>query len=744
MPKKAEFWHAARDAVQGAPTRQSRQSRRLPLTLRVERARLNQTAVVRISAAPKGSSCPVSFALVEGVAAQFKPHREPRHALGLTISRSEEALIRLEFALPEEFLCWGLGERYGSMNLRSRVHTLITTDNHHHVESVDALYKSVPVLFMGSPRRTWALFIDSPAPQRWDLDSQLDERATVEVFSRRGFSAYLIGPAALPEVVTAYTLLTGRTPLPPRWSLGHQQSRWSYPSEATVRAIAKEFRERHIPCDTIVLDIDYMHEYRAFTISRERFPNFEQMIQDLAKQGFRVVPIVDPGIIRSRDDATYREGQKRDVFCRTASGAPFVGKVWPGRCCFPDFVREDVRAFWAERLQFLLDKGAAGIWNDMNEPALFGQQRPFDPSNGQLPPASDQLFMQTAPEGEVGHLEVRGLYGMQMARAACEAQRAARPDQRSFTLTRSTYAGGQRYGAVWLGDNLSWFEHLRLSIPMLLNMGLCGFAQAGVDIGGFGGNSDAELLMRWYQVGIFYPFFRNHCAMGQRAQEPWAFGAKVEACIRRLIRVRTTLTRYIERLFVEHRETGAPLMRPLSWHYPEDERAAKIDDEFLFGPDLLVAPIVTRAQRERLVYLPEGDWEPFDGGKVLAGGRYFRMAWEFESVPAFVRHGAIVPFVQAFEHVGQLARREIVLKCFGQTASGRLWLDDGESMAYERGSYDDWRISVRRERITVTPHHQGYEKRPRRVMVELGSQRVAIELTPRRESRRARSSPRSS
>lgn len=740
MPKKAEFWHAARNAVEVTPTQGSRPVRGFPLAQSFERTRVNGTRIERINVVPKGSYCPESFALVEGVG-EFEPHRQPRvrkrtAPLDLTIRRPEEALVSIEFALPRAYACWGLGERYGGLNLRSRVHTLITTDNHHHVESADALYKSIPVLFIGSPSRTWALFVDSPAPQRWDLDSQLDERATVEVFSRRGLSVYVIGPALLPKIVATYTLLTGRTPLPPRWSLGHQQSRWSYPTEATVREIASEFRKRRIPCDTIVVDIDYMHEYRAFTISRERFPNFEGMVRDLGKQGFRVVPIVDPGIIRSREDPTYRDGQRRDVFCRTASGAPFVGKVWPGRCCFPDFVREDVRTFWAEKLRFLLDKGVAGIWNDMNEPAIFGQQRPFDPSKQKLPQPGEQLFLQTAPEGTVGHLEVRGLYGMQMARAAYEAQREARPDQRPFTLTRSTYAGGQRYGAVWLGDNLSWFEHLRLSIPMLLNIGLCGFAQAGVDIGGFGGHTDAELLMRWYQVGIFYPFFRNHCAMGQRAQEPWAFGPEVEASIRRLIRVRTSLVRYIETLFVEHRETGAPLMRPLSWHYPRDERAEKIDDQFLFGSDLLVAPILARAQRERLVYLPEGEWEPFDGGDALPGGRYYRVAWEFDSVPAFIRHGAVVPFVAPFEHEAQLAKREIVLKCFGQNASGRLWLDDGGSLAYERGEYDDWRLSVYRGRITVTPNHVGYSKRPRRVTVEWGSRRFPVELTPTRRSRR--------
>lgn len=728
MQKKTEFWHAARQPIQIVTPTGSRETARKPLRCNMARALVCKTAVIRMDVTPVGKSVPASYALAHDTGIEWQSCSSTQPAFRLSMYRSDASRTVMEFALPRRIKCWGLGERYGGLNLRSRVHTLVTTDDHSHQESTDMLYKSIPVLFLVHRQKGFALFVDSPAPQRWDLDSHLDERGKVEVFTRRGLSVYVIGPAPLRTLVAAYTHLTGRTPLPPRFSLGHQQSRWSYPTESTIRSVAGEFRKRRIPCDAVVADIDYMQDYRAFTVSRERFPRFEAMVSDLRVQGFRLIPIVDPGIIQSTRDETYVSGMRRDVFCRTAAGQPFVGKVWPGDCCFPDFVRKEVRSFWGERLRFLLDKGVGGIWNDMNEPALFGQQRPFDSTTERLPKDVDQLFLQTVPEGTVGHLEVRALYGMQMARAAFEAQSAAHPGQRVFTLTRSTYAGGQRYGAVWLGDNKSWFEHLRLSIPMLLNMGLCGFAQAGVDVGGFGGNADAELLLRWYQTGIFYPFFRNHCAMGQRQQEPWALGPEVERAIRKLIRSRYCLTRYIERLFVEHAESGAPLMRPMAWHYPKDARAAELDDQFLFGRDLLVAPIVTRAQRERLVYFPEGTWEPFDGGPVVKGPTHELVRWGFSDVPAFVRHGAIIPWSAPCEHMDQLSRRPIVLRCFGQEASGRLWVDDGESLAYRHGEYDDWQFRLNGSKLSLTPRHLGYPSRPRRVLVEAGGIRTSVAL----------------
>ena len=726
MPKK--FWLGARALASASSAQTTKSRKRFPLATRLEATSIGRTTLYRWSIAPKGKPIPQSFALRADVSVAFRPADESALPMALRIQRPGEARVEIDFALPEGLSCFGLGERYGGLNLRSRVHTLLTTDDHRHLETTDSLYKSIPVLYLMGSRGAILLFLDSPAPQRWDLDSQLDGHAKIEVHSRRGFSLYVAGPAPIAELLRVYTELTGRTPLPPRWALGHQQSRWSYPTEASVRQIAGEFRARKIPCDTVVVDIDYMDDYRVFSISRERFPKFERMVSDLRADGFHVVPIVDPGVKKSLRDPVYVAGLKAKAFCLDAQGRPFIGKVWAGNSCLPDFLLERTRAFWGDQIKNLLDKGVSGIWNDMNEPALFGQQHPYDPSREALPPDSQQLFLQTAPEGKVGHFEVRGLYGMQMARSAWEAQHEHQPEQRPFTLTRSTYAGGQRYGAVWLGDNLSWFEHLRHSIPMLLNMGLSGFPFAGVDIGGFGGHADAELLIRWYQLGIFYPFFRNHCALGQVAQEPWAFGPSVEKQIRRLIQQRYRLTRYIEALFVEHSETGAPLMRPLAYHYPKDEAARNIDDQFLLGRDILVAPILQRGKRERVVYFPEGVFESFDRGRLVKGPCYERVHWTMGEVPAFVRHGAILPLLTQFEHMGQIDGATLTLRCYGAEAKGRLWLDDGISDPARGTPHGDYRLLLSGGRFSAEACQSGTYVVPRPVQVEALGKRFTFEM----------------
>jgi alpha-glucosidase len=417
-----------------------------------------------------------------------------------------------------------------------------------------------------------------------------------------------------------------------------------------------------------------------------------------------------------------------DVFCRTASGEPYVGRVWAGKSHLPDFIRADVRAWWGERLRFFDEVGVAGIWNDMNEPSLFNDQRPLDTSRSDLPPDDEQLFLQQTPEGPVGHFEVRNLYGSQMARAAHEALLEHRPDERPFVLSRSAYAGHQRYGAVWLGDNNSWFEHLRLSIPMLVSMGLSGVPFAGVDVGGFGADADGELLARWYQLAIFYPFLRNHCALGQRAQEPWAFGPETEEHVKRLIEVRYQLLPYIESLFHEHRRTGAPLMRPLGWHAPDDAVAREVEDQFFFGADLLVAPIVHRGHKRRAVYLPAGKWHPFGGGASLLGERYHDIAIGYSEVPAFVRDGSIVPLAEVVQHTGELGTAAITFHCFGKRAAGTYREDDGHSLGYQLGECSEWKLSYTGGRFRAQAQQLGHAEGRRSYFVSDGTTRRSVEL----------------
>jgi len=720
------FWIAARQATALTRLRKSRPKNIFKGQVQYDKSEISGVSTVRMTVIPQGASLPQSHAIDETANVNFTRLKKPPALFALNWQKETESRWTLHWSLDSAEQCWGLGERYGGLNLRGRTHTLFATDDDLHIESSDPLYKCIPLLLVQSAGGTYGVFLDSPAPQFWDLDSERNGTANVRLLSRRAWSVYWFARSTLPEIVAAYTKLTGRCSLPARWSLGHQQSRWSYSTERAVRDIAAEYRNRKIPCDTVVLDIDYMQDYRVFTVSQERFPRFERLVSDLGRLGFRVVTIVDPGVKRSAQDATFREGRRMAAFCTTSDGSLFVGQVWPGASCLPDFMKREVRVWWGDKLDFLLSRGIAGIWNDMNEPALFGNQRPLKANAQELPEDADQLFLQYDIDGEIGHFEVRNTYGQQMARATHEALRKVRPDERPFVLTRSGYAGIQRYAAVWLGDNKSWFEHLRLSIPMLLNVSLSGVAFCGVDIGGFGESTDAELLIRWYQLGIFYPFCRNHCALNGRPQEPWSFGPATEQAIRRLLHVRYQLLPYFERLFVEHRESGAPPMRPLAWHYPDDLTARQLDDQFMLGPDLLVAPILQRGKTRRPVYLPDGHWFKFDGGSQVAGGRFHDVEYEMDSVPAFVRGGAILPIAGAVQHTGQLPTAPITFRCYGNRARGRYWQDDGATFGYERAEYNDWTLTLNRGRFSAKCVHNGFASPARRYFYEAAGHRYPL------------------
>ncbi|MBX9667193.1 MAG: glycoside hydrolase family 31 protein [Candidatus Obscuribacterales bacterium] len=705
-------------------------------------AEIQGVVVSRLSVYPKGSeSAPRTFAViepeessVEGLEAEgeatwfWKRSSKDQQLLDFEWQQSSESRWNFYFKLPKDAMCFGLGERLSGFNLRGRVHTLFNHSDNMHVPTLDPLYKSIPFLLIRHQGRYQGIFLDSPARQRWSLDVELEEQASIELLSRRGFTVYLFETSSLPDLLAAYTALTGRSKLPPNWSLGHQQSRWSYPDESTVLAVAAEFRTRNIPCDAIVLDIDFMDEYRVFTSSPERFPNFKEMIAKLQDQNFRVVTIVDPGVKKDAKYFVYRDGKKHDYFCKKADGKTFYGKVWPGQSVFPDFLREDVRLWWAALHGFLVENNVSGVWNDMNEPCLFGQGCPLPLDAIELPKEHHQLFMQQSPEGDVGHFEVRNLYGLEMSRATWEGLTALRPDERPFVLSRAGYAGIQRYAAVWLGDNMSWWEHLAVSVPMLLNVGLSGVPFCGVDVGGFGDDCSPELLARWYALAMFYPFFRNHCSKAGAEQEPWSFNQRVEDAIRHFVETRYRLLPYIRCLFWEHIRTGAPLMRPIIWDYPEDQFAAEIDDQFLFGRDILVTPIVKRGQTERSVYLPNGLWYPFDGGEPLEGGRLHKVGFELDEVPAFVRDGSIVPFVDLIQSTDYYELAPITFKVWGDHAMGLYLDDDGISFEYEEDGYNEWLLRYDNGQFSSNLANFGYIAPEREYYFQHGLRKERVHL----------------
>jgi alpha-glucosidase len=607
------------------------------------------------------------------------------------VAFSADGSSRIELAAGPEEHFFGFGEKPGGLDKRGELLRMRNRDPGGR-SFRDPLYLSIPFLLAldhapGGARARGAFF-DSLAPSRFDVAASRSDRIAVET-DAGGIDATLF-PGPLPrDVLRRFTARVGRNPLPPLWALGHHQSRWSYASEAEVRSVAAQIRAHRIPTDVIHLDIDYMDGFRVFTWHPKRFPDPRQLIAELSAQGFRVVVIVDPGVKSDPGYAVFREGTERDLFCKKDDGSPFTVMVWPRHAALPDFNRSEVRKWWGEQHRELLEADVAGIWNDMNEPAGWsGEIRlgrlifPYRKQNLSRVVQSHP----SDPERTVPHEQVRNAYGLQHCRATRSYLESANPGKRAFLLTRSGYAGIQRFAAVWTGDNSSRWSHLRESIPMLLNLSISGVPFCGADIGGFAFSCTPELYARWIQLGSLYPFARTHSMWLKRRQEPWRFGRRVESIARGALELRMRLLPYLYGLFREAEESGAPVWRPLFYEFPEDPEAAAIEDQLMVGPSLLVAPVVEEGGVEREIYLPSGIWTSWDDGARFVGPRRLRVAAPLERLPLFARGGSVIHTQSAVSHVGEAPEEPCVLQVFpGADASAELVEDDGESTAYREG-----------------------------------------------------------
>jgi alpha-glucosidase len=537
-----------------------------------------------------------------------------------------------------------------------------------HTAAFNNLYTSIPFVISLVDGRAHGVLFDSTHRVEIDLADADPERVVYEAAGGDLVYYVILGPTPR-ELLDRYTALTGRTPMPPLWALGNQQSRWSYMSAGEVREIADGFRSRGIPCDVLYLDIDYMDGYRVFTWDEERFPDPAGLIAALGDDGFRVVTIIDPGVKADEGYAVYREGRARGYFCLTRDGEEYRNVVWPGICAFPDFSDPAVREWWGDRHSGLLDAGVAGVWCDMNEPALFVPQGATMPHDVVHPGGGRARH----------HAEVHNAYGQWMAQATREGLARLRPERRPFVISRAGYAGLQRHALQWTGDNSSWWEHLWMSMPQLQNLALSGIAWAGVDIGGFFGDCDGELLARWTEFGVFQPFVRNHSAMGTARQEPWAFGEPWESVCRDMLRLRMRLLPYLYTAFEECHRTGAPILRPLLFEFPDDPVTYTADDEFLVGPSLLVAPITRPGIEHRHVYLPAGTWVHWWSEDVVPGPAHVLAHAPLGRPAIYARANTPIPLGDPVMHTGEpsgLTWR--VLPSAGGSGTGSLYEDAGD------------------------------------------------------------------
>lgn len=602
----------------------------------------------------------------------------------------DDGEVRCWKALHDDDHFFGFGERGCPLDKRGQVLVNWNHDAAEHDPWTDPLYQSHPFFLVLNGGRAHGLFFDNTHRATFDLGKT--SFRSYSFGAPGGEMDYYFIPGPSPrDVVSRYAALVGTTPLPPLWALGYQQCRWSYESAKRVRWIARRLRKNRIPCDTLYIDIDYMDGYRCFTWDRARFPNPPKLMKELAGEGYKVVLIVDPGIKHEPGYFVYDEGVAGDHFCFDGSGRPYVGKVWPGETVYPDFTRPETREWWGGLYKGYVQDGVTGFWNDMNEPADFT-----------FPHGTVPLTLRHDNDGvPTDHREAHNVYGMQMARSTFLGLRRLRPAERPFVLTRAGYSGVQRYAAVWTGDNLSSWEHLRMSIPMLLNMGLSGIVFSGADIGGFRSHPTAELYTRWLQLGIFYPLCRTHTCGGLEKdgaeQDPASFGKKHLKHNRAAIELRYRLLPYIYAQMREGERSGLPLMRPILLDFPAHPNAHRVQLDFLFGEALLVAPVVHEGATSRTLHLPEGDWFDFATGKRFAGGREVTLRVKLSTIPMFARAGSVIPTRDVVQYSDERPLEELILEVFPGNGGGRFYHDDGRTYAYRDGAFVEETYATRLE-----------------------------------------------
>lgn len=610
------------------------------------------------------------------------------------------ASFKVYKSMPDDEHFFGLGDKVGPLDRRNETFTLWNTDAYHFQESTDPLYKAILFFLTTHSGLSYGIFLDNTWRTSFDFGKELHDAYS---FGSEGgeLDYYFIAGPEPKQVLSRYTQLTGRIPMPPLWTLGFQQCRYSYYPESQVREIASRLRADKIPADTIYLDIDYQEKYRPFTVNREYFPHFGQLVQDLKQQHFHLIAITDLHIGNAPNIgyAPYDSGTAGDHFVKNPDGSVFSGIVWPGKAVFPDFTRKVTRDWWGTLYrEFYVKDGVAGFWNDMNEPSVFDgpdKTMPLDTVHRIAEPGW--------PERATSHREIHNVFGMQNSRGTYDGLLALKPDQRPFVLTRATYAGGQRYAATWTGDNSATWNHMRISVPQLLNLSLSGFAMVGDDIGGYAGNAPADLLTRWYELGAFNPIDRNHTEKGGMQHEAWANGPVHEAIRRRYIEERYRLLPYLYSVAEEASSTGIPIMRPLFLEFPNNDPVALApDNQFMLGRSLMVAPrAFPDTEGGYPVVFPAGtSWFDYWTGKPVhaqvppAGPtpepvvQTLEVDPKLDTLPVYVRAGSILPREPLVESTDEKPQGPLELRVYpGPDCQGALYLDDGISFAYKRGEF---------------------------------------------------------
>ncbi|KAH7520541.1 hypothetical protein FEM48_Zijuj08G0154900 [Ziziphus jujuba var. spinosa] len=627
-------------------------------------------------------------------------------------------------------------------------------------DSPFGLYGSIPLMFSHGKSGGGSGFFWLNAAEMqidvlgsgWDADSDISlpsSQSRIDTFwmSEAGIvdTFFFVGPGPK-DLLRQYTSVTGRPAMPQLFATAYHQCRWNYRDEEDVENVDSKFDEHDIPYDVLWLDIEHTDGKRYFTWDSVLFPHPEEMQRKLAAKGRHMVTIVDPHIKRDESFHLHKEATQKGYYVKDASGNDYDGWCWPGSSSYPDMLNREIRSWWSEKFSFENYVGSTPslfIWNDMNEPSVFNGPEVTMPR--------DALH-----EGGVEHRELHNVYGYYFHMASSDGL-VKRGDgkERPFVLSRAFFAGSQRHGAVWTGDNTADWDQLRVSVPMILTLGLSGISFAGADVGGFFGNPEPELLVRWYQLGAYYPFFRGHAHQDTKRREPWLFGERNTELIRDAIHMRYMLLPYYYTLFREANVTGVPVVRPLWMEFPSDEATFINDEAFMVGSGLLVQGVYTERARHASVYLPgKQSWYDLRTGAVYKGGKTYKLDISEESIPAFLKAGTIIPRKDRFRRSSTQMTNDpytlVVALNSSQEAEGELYVDDGKSFQFEQGAYIHRRFIFKDGKLTsinIPPTGPGkarfssefmieriillgYSAKPKNALIEPSKRQAEIEYGP--------------
>lgn len=603
--------------------------------------------------------------------------------------------------LSKEDIVYGLGQQVRGINKRGWKYVSSNTDDPHHHEDKTSLYGAHNFLLL-SGTRLFGIFFDTPGKITFDIGYTKQSILTVTA-EESGIFVYVITGEKEKDILRQFRRLTGRSYIAPKWALGYGQSRWGYKNEQDIRRVAKNYRQNHIPLDAIYVDIDYMERYKDFTVDKERFPDFPGLVREMKEQGIHLVPIIDAGVKLEKGYETYEEGVAGNYFCKDGDGNDFVAAVWPGRVHFPDVLNADAAKWFGEKYEFLLSQGVDGFWNDMNEPAVFYTEERLKETIVRVNelagtslsideyfemvgvvnslgnnPEDYQLFYHNMDEKKVRHDKVHNLFGFYMTKAAAEAFDRLVPEQRILLFSRSSYVGMHRYGGIWQGDNKSWWSHLLLNIQMTANLNMVGFLYTGADLGGFGCDATEDLVLRWLQFAVFTPLMRNHASNGTREQEVYQF-SNMESC-KHMIEIRYGLLPYIYSEYVKAALRDELMFAPLGFEF-HDEISQNIEDQLLFGKELMLAPVYQQNATGRGVWLPEEmllvrmrTLSDYDTEVLPAGYHYVPV--KLEELVFFVRKGRAIPVCDGGECTAELKTDSLRMLGY-EGAAYELYDDDG-------------------------------------------------------------------